>query len=377
MQLSFQRQAELLDVVKNLDKSAVNFLLGHLLKRSKEFSFQTSIHSIAPETMVYIFIFLTNETDPKVLTTCARVCKRWKKILSDDYLWRQACKIKLYKNVSRRISIAFGRKPTIKNSVSLAPWKSVYQQNYLTWKNWVVGNYRVSNLSKHSGYLSMTFDEHFALGVKQGLPGLLWNISTGDSHVQIEQTESAMTTVKFDDFYLAAGFRNGSIKVFDITTKSLLTQLFGHQEEIGAISLFGTTLASGSEDNSIKIWNIKNGNCLRTLIGHEGAITCLQLSNLFLVSGSSDSTIKVWDLSHGGNDIKPTTLRGHQGSVFCVQFNESYIFSGGLDASIIMWSLKSGKRLKAFKGHHHAVVCIQFDENKIVSGSGIINFDRS
>jgi F-box and WD-40 domain protein CDC4 len=371
MQLNFKRQAELSDFAKKLNKSEVRFLLGQLLNRSRQISAETTISTLAPEIMVYIFIFLTNESDPKILTTCARVCKTWKSILQDDLLWRQACKNKLYQTVSKRISLAFGKKSTLQKALTLAPWKSVYKQNYLTWKNWVLGNYKVSNLSKHSGYLSMTFDEQFALCVKQaGNPGLLRNICTGDSHVQIDQSESAMTTVKFDDCYLVAGFRNGIIRVWEIKMKSLLIELVGHQEEVGALSLYGSTLASGSEDNSIKVWNIKNGVCITTLTGHEGAVTCLQLSQNTLVSGSSDSTIKVWNLTTG-NSI---TLKGHEGSVFCIQFNDSFIFSGGLDSSIIMWSLKSGKRLRTFKGHHHAVVCIQFDESKVVSGSGNSKF---
>ncbi|NEP88255.1 MAG: hypothetical protein F6K18_16245 [Okeania sp. SIO2C2] len=55
-------------------------------------------------------------------------------------------------------------------------------------------------------------------------------------------------------------------------------------------------LASGSNDCTIKVWNLSTGTLITTLTGHTGIITTLAFSpdNQTLASGSDDKTIKIW-----------------------------------------------------------------------------------
>jgi U3 small nucleolar RNA-associated protein 12 len=57
-------------------------------------------------------------------------------------------------------------------------------------------------------------------------------------------------------------------------------------------------VAAGYSDGSIKLWNIKQRKCTVTLNGHKGAVTALLFneSGSLLVSGAADTNVIVWDV---------------------------------------------------------------------------------
>ncbi|NEQ11998.1 MAG: hypothetical protein F6K37_40910, partial [Moorea sp. SIO4E2] len=83
-------------------------------------------------------------------------------------------------------------------------------------------------------------------------------------------------------------------------TRNLRYELTGHTGAIFslAISPDNRILASGSHDGTIKLWDISTGTLVTTLNGHTGPITTLAFSpdNQTLASGSFDRTIKIWKL---------------------------------------------------------------------------------
>jgi WD40 repeat protein len=61
-------------------------------------------------------------------------------------------------------------------------------------------------------------------------------------------------------------------------------------------------LASGSYDSTIKLWNVTSGTLLGTLLNHTDrifwSIDMLSHSQLF-ISGSCDRTVNVWNICTG------------------------------------------------------------------------------
>ncbi|KAJ3312458.1 hypothetical protein HDV04_003058 [Boothiomyces sp. JEL0838] len=261
-----------------------------------------------------------------------------------------------------------GRRSIIYKHISLVPWKDIYMENYLTWKNWTLGKCKVSKVTKnsHAGFICMDFNDKHAISIKVGQPTKVWNLETGECNLRLDAETQLFTAVKFNDTYIVGGFNSGDIKVWSVEDKSLKFVLRGHTEEVGSISIYKNSAASGSEDCTIRIWNLVTGECLKILQGHTGPVSTVQLGKDVLVSGSTDSTVRVWDIESA---ICQKTLEGHQGTVFTLQFDDRYICSGGDDASILVWDFQSGKLLRKLKGHHHAVICLQFDQSKIVTGS--------
>jgi hypothetical protein len=64
-----------------------------------------------------------------------------------------------------------------------------------------------------------------------------------------------------------------------------------------AFSPDGSTIVSGSWDNSIKIWDLSSSSLLSSLAGHLREITSVAFSpdGSKIVSGSVDNSIKIWD----------------------------------------------------------------------------------
>lgn len=73
-------------------------------------------------------------------------------------------------------------------------------------------------------------------------------------------------------------------------------------------------MAAGYSDGSARIWNIIEGSCETTLNGHKKAITALRYNKAgaLLASGSKDTDIIIWDAV---GETGLFRLRGHRDQV--------------------------------------------------------------
>lgn len=74
----------------------------------------------------------------------------------------------------------------------------------------------------------------------------------------------------------------------------------GHREEVTCIvrSPLSESFAVGYADGSIRLWNASTGSVLTTFNGHKKSITALAFdqSGTRLASGSQDTDIILWDI---------------------------------------------------------------------------------
>jgi U3 small nucleolar RNA-associated protein 12 len=58
-------------------------------------------------------------------------------------------------------------------------------------------------------------------------------------------------------------------------------------------------VAAGYSDGKIRLWDLSSNECVVALSGHTSGISCLQFnrSGSLLVSGSNDTSVIVWDVS--------------------------------------------------------------------------------
>lgn len=77
----------------------------------------------------------------------------------------------------------------------------------------------------------------------------------------------------------------------------------GEDKEIKtvAFSSDGKFMASGGGNCRVKVWDVTSGTIVYNLEGHKECVNsvCFSPDGKFLVSGSNDDTIKLWDLSNG------------------------------------------------------------------------------
>ncbi|ODV80949.1 Utp12-domain-containing protein [Suhomyces tanzawaensis NRRL Y-17324] len=154
---------------------------------------------------------------------------------------------------------------------------------------------------------------------------LIWDIKTGEivsrirdgltpgaSNASTSQAPSPITYLAHHEQsnLVAAGHADGSIKVWDITSSSVLINFQGHKSAISILKFdrSGTRLVSGSADSSIIMWDLVGEEGLFKLKGHKGQITGLtflsehETSEItddledYILSVSKDGLIKLWEL---------------------------------------------------------------------------------
>ena len=123
------------------------------------------------------------------------------------------------------------------------------------------------------GGLCVSFDDRFAVSVKLGDPGQLFDIQTGRCYMLFA----------------------------------------GHTGMISAVKFNQKLLVSAGSDATLRIWEISSGRCERVIEGHLGEITCLQLDDDIVISGSEDHTAKVYlhfVINTNWNGLIYTRLKG-------------------------------------------------------------------
>ncbi len=221
----------------------------------------------------------------------------------------------------------------------------------------------------------------------------LWDVPTGSLLKTATQFEARFrgSTFSPDGKLLAFGenAHNGtySVKLWDLTSNEIL-YLGDHDQHNQFIftldfSPDGTLLASGCEDGTIKLWNVTSRTLIRTLTEHADDVRSVKFSpnGQMLASACDDTSIILWNVS-SGSVIR--TLTGHNRKIFSVDFsNDDRLVSGEGEydeehfpsrihsAAIKIWDVITGNEIASLTGHQNVIASVDFssDGTKIVSGS--------
>lgn len=174
--------------------------------------------------------------------------------------------------------------------------------------------------------------------------------------------------------FLLSGSEDGTLKVWDLKSRSLLGRLEGHSGPVLAADVdFSTDRAvSSSNDGSVRVWDIAEMTCLAKFCDHHGAVSALSsdFERQRVLSGSFDKSLKVWDLKH--EECKGT-LTGHHSPVRAVvaDFKLARALSGSDDHIIMVWDLTSLSCIGQLPGHGNSVtgLVVDFEMNKALSSS--------
>ncbi|PRQ43668.1 putative transcription factor WD40-like family [Rosa chinensis] len=142
---------------------------------------------------------------------------------------------------------------------------------------------------------------------------------------------------------IAAGYSDGSIRIWDSEKGTCETTLNGHKKAVTALRYdkLGSKLASGSKDDDIILWDVVGESGLYRLRGHRDQVTDLVFldSGKKLVSSSKDKLLKVWDLD---TQHCMQTISGHHSEIWSIDSDpeERYLVSGSADAELRFYTIK-------------------------------------
>lgn len=163
---------------------------------------------------------------------------------------------------------------------------------------------------------------------------------------------------------LASGSEDNTVRVWDVTTQSLLAELIGHSDDVYSVAFSpsGELLASCSVDGSVRIWEVATGREVMTLTGHRRSVEKVEFSpdGNTLLSASSDGTVRLWNMQTFG---LRRILEGHREWVLGAAFSPDgkYVLSGSSDRTVRLWDVASGETLEEFGGFNGFVLEVAFN----------------
>ena len=212
------------------------------------------------------------------------------------------------------------------------------------------------------------------LAVASGIGVWIYEVATSRALMLIP-TASSVRSVSFssDGATLAAGARDGTVKLWDVATGEIIATLEGHTSGVNSVSfsLDGAILASGAWDGTVKLWDVATGEIIATLEGHADWVNSVSFSldGAILASGSWDGTVKLWDVA---TRELVATLEEHTDEVNSVSFSldGAILASASEDGTVKLWDVATRELVATLEGYRVRSVSFSPDGATLASGAG-------
>uniref|UniRef100_A0A182VRG6 U3 small nucleolar RNA-associated protein 15 homolog n=1 Tax=Anopheles minimus TaxID=112268 RepID=A0A182VRG6_9DIPT len=177
-----------------------------------------------------------------------------------------------------------------------------------------------------------------------------------------------------DGNLLVAGDELGKVRLFDVTSRTILRFFEGHKAPVHRtfFTADGHHVASFSDDRTVGYWDIATENHLHTFTGHEDYIRagCTSpISPNIILSGGYDRKIRMYDTR-----IKDCVMTVDHGqpveSMVFLPSGGIFISAGGTSVNVYD-ALAGGRQMAQLSQHHKTVTCLQLasDGKRLFSGS--------
>lgn len=157
---------------------------------------------------------------------------------------------------------------------------------------------------------------------------------------------------------LATGYADGSVKIWDLKSNSILMNFEGHTSAITVLKFdtTGTRLLSGSMDCKINMWDLVSEEGVFKFVGHKNQIVGLDFINQkndiihnfenYIISLSKDGEMKIWDVK-SLQCIETCLAHTNEAWAFGINDTHDIVITTGNKDQIGIWSIDfSNDKLK-------------------------------
>jgi WD40 repeat protein len=202
---------------------------------------------------------------------------------------------------------------------------------------------------------------------RRGFEWFYWRRKLSTGYLTLNGHGRPVPSVAFgpDGQTLASASEDGTVKVWDPGTGTVIRTLMGHTGAVASVAFSRDgRLASSGEDHTVKVWDPTTGTVIRTLRGHSDAVISVAFSpdGSRLASAGRDKTVKVWDAGSGEVTL---SLEGHNDAVARVAFRPDgrRLASASEDHTVKVWDAESGKVINTLRGHIDSVASVAFSSD--------------
>jgi len=162
-----------------------------------------------------------------------------------------------------------------------------------------------------------------AAGLEDGRVGL-FSVEDRSCLFVFDGHNGGLLTLCVSDGILLAGWGDGKLIGWDLTTMSVVLDFVAHDDRIGILlAMKDGTVVSGSADDRVKVWRLRDVgsmepsmSCVATLAAHTNSVLCLTMHKATLLSGGCDRVICAWDAAQGWT--LTCALEGHTDNVMAI-----------------------------------------------------------
>ena len=141
-----------------------------------------------------------------------------------------------------------------------------------------------------------------------------------------------------DDKLIAAGGRCGTVRVWDVASGKMVSEVKAHRRRIRSLEFSELgQLISASDDQMVKVIDPKTGEVDSSLPRSTAKLFSAKLLPGGLIAvGGTDNMIRIWNL---GAQSEIGMLRGHTGTVSSMDAAPGILVSGSFDTQVRVWHL--------------------------------------
>lgn len=230
--------------------------------------------------------------------------------------------------------------------------------------------------------LSVTHDNKSIIAASSSNNLCVWDINSGRvRHTLTGHMDKvcAVDISKASSCYVVSSAYDRTIKVWDLNKGYCINTIIFHSNcNALSFSIDGQTLFSGHVDGNLRMWNIQTGKLLSEVAAHSMSLTSISLSrhgNMLLTSGR-DNLHNLFDIRSlevcstfraSGNRMASNWSRS------CFSPDDSNVVSGSADGSVYIWSVSKPDTVSTLKEHTASVLSCSWSN----LGKPLCSADRS
>jgi WD40 repeat protein len=215
-------------------------------------------------------------------------------------------------------------------------------------------------------------DAHWLASASDDLS--LWDVVSGKLIAVLPQA-SWVTAVAFSPSspLVATGHDDGVVRVWDRTTRRVVSECGGHKGAISAVafSADGQRLATAAERKVIRLWDLPSGLPRGTLEGHTDRIPALAWhpDGRQLYSAGWDTTVRVWDVEKCAPVI---LLNSHAAQVTAMALSRDGAVLASADSAsrVHLWDTATDKTLLILDGRDAEIRSLAISPDNAYVASG-------